>query len=124
VRLVIDRQLKLPRTLHLFDDNAFTICYNEKESFEKKNCAFVKLEQHLFLPQLLSNLYERKIQSVIVEGGAQTLSVFLNENLWDEARIFSSRQTFGDGIQAPQLSGRQAIEEIIEDDILRIFYPN
>ncbi len=124
VRLVIDRQLKLPRTLHVFDGDALTICYNEKESFEEKKSVFIKLEQHLFLPHLLTNLYERKIQSVIVEGGAQTLSAFLNENLWDEARIFTSRQTFGDGIQAPHLSGQQAIEETLEDDILRIFYPN
>jgi diaminohydroxyphosphoribosylaminopyrimidine deaminase/5-amino-6-(5-phosphoribosylamino)uracil reductase len=33
-------------------------------------------------------LYDHQIQSVIIEGGRQTLQTFIDANLWDEARVF------------------------------------
>ncbi len=44
-----------------------------------------------------------KIQSVLVEGGAQTLQSFLDADLWDEAYIEQSQIILGDGIRAPEM---------------------
>ena len=42
-------------------------------------------------------------QSVLVEGGAQTLQSFLDADLWDEAFIERSEIVLGDGVRAPEM---------------------
>lgn len=42
-------------------------------------------------------------QSVLVEGGAQTLQSFINADLWDEAFVERSEMVLGDGVKAPEL---------------------
>jgi len=43
------------------------------------------------------------VQSVLVEGGAQTLQSFIDADLWDEAYIERTRVHLGDGIKAPKM---------------------
>ena len=73
--------------------------------------------------QLLHDLYQKKIQSVIIEGGAKTLSAFMENNLWDEARIFTSKTLFHRGIPAPVLQGSLEQHEVIDGDQLHIYKP-
>ena len=61
---------------------------------------------HLRCPSLgeaMQTLYERKIQSLIVEGGRQILDAFIREGLYDEVRIFRSTAVLGDGLHAPAI---------------------
>ena len=79
-----------------------------------------------YLPEdpkaVLSTLYEQKINSVIIEGGRQTLLHFIESGLWDEARVLTGQVRWGQGLPAPQLSG-DADESIdIHGDSVRIFY--
>ncbi|KAA9331839.1 bifunctional diaminohydroxyphosphoribosylaminopyrimidine deaminase/5-amino-6-(5-phosphoribosylamino)uracil reductase RibD [Adhaeribacter soli] len=106
VRLVIDNNLTLPENLHLFDRSQPTIVYNLlREEQLHENLKLVRLEAGSdFLAQLLYDLYRRQIQSVLVEGGTFLLDAFIQNNLWDEARVFRSPKKFGNGIAAPQLS--------------------
>ena len=53
------------------------------------------------IPEVLQELYERKIQSVIVEGGRKVLDAFIASGLYDEVRILRSPQTLGSGLKAP-----------------------
>ena len=56
------------------------------------------------LPQLMEDLYQHNIQSLIVEGGRQTLESFIEGGLWDEIRQETNHQlTVTDGTPAPQL---------------------
>ncbi len=121
MRIVMDRFLKLDDSLHLFDGKQKTICYNVKKNHELPNLSFVKLGEGNFLQDMIVDLYERKIQSVIIEGGTQTLNHFINEGLWDEARIFTSRQTFLKGLRAPQLMGKLVYEQNIMNDMLHVY---
>ena len=67
----------------------------------------------------LQQLYEKDIQSVIVEGGRKTLDKFIQSGLWDEARILTGNKTFGTGLPAPVLQ-MEAKEEIeVNGDVLR-----
>lgn len=55
-------------------------------------------------PLNMESLYAHHIQSLIVEGGAETLRSFLVQNLWDEIRVeTNTRMTVGDGTRAPQI---------------------
>ena len=60
---------------------------------------------------------------MIIEGGRKTLDLFINENLWDEARVFQSNSIINSGIKSPKLNGRILIEQKVGDDMLKIFIP-
>jgi diaminohydroxyphosphoribosylaminopyrimidine deaminase/5-amino-6-(5-phosphoribosylamino)uracil reductase len=54
----------------------------------------------------------------MVEGGSVLLKAFISRGLWDEARVFCSKQMFHDGIRAPDLPGALVKEEQIDSDRL------
>lgn len=116
LRIVIDKSLRLSQDLHIFDQSQATICYNLIKNEEKENLVFVKIAPDNFLENILTDLYERKIQSVLVEGGSQLLQSLIENKLWDEARIFKNLQTFGKGIFAPKITGKLVLTENILDD--------
>lgn len=121
VRVVIDRYLRLSSRLHLFDKKQLTICYNVLKHEEHENLSLIRIDENNFIRNLLQDLYRRKIQSVIIEGGASTLGMFIEDNLWDEARIFTAPQKFDKGIQAPRHPGILAERHILAGDILNIY---
>ncbi|MGX8712542.1 MAG: bifunctional diaminohydroxyphosphoribosylaminopyrimidine deaminase/5-amino-6-(5-phosphoribosylamino)uracil reductase RibD [bacterium] len=53
------------------------------------------------IAEVLQALYERKLQSVIVEGGRKILDAFLASGLYDEVRILRSPKVLGAGLAAP-----------------------
>ncbi len=122
LRVLIDGNLELPQELKLFDQTVPTICYNTQKSEVKENLEFVKLQTGFFIETLLDDLQKRKVQSLIVEGGCFLLNKFLDSELWDEARVFTSQIKFGEGIPAPVIS--KPVSEIIPvlEDRLAIHY--
>jgi diaminohydroxyphosphoribosylaminopyrimidine deaminase/5-amino-6-(5-phosphoribosylamino)uracil reductase len=115
VRLVLDKQLRLPNTLKLFNDDAKTIIFNCEEG----NMQYYQLPNNDdTIPAMLNALYQLKLNSVIVEGGAQLLQSFIAAGLWDEARIITNEQlTVEDGIAAPVLTNTvQTDEQLIGTD--------
>ncbi|HPW61173.1 MAG TPA: bifunctional diaminohydroxyphosphoribosylaminopyrimidine deaminase/5-amino-6-(5-phosphoribosylamino)uracil reductase RibD [Cyclobacteriaceae bacterium] len=121
VRLVIDRFLRLPDKLNLFDGSIKTICFNLLKHEEHANLSLVRLDEQDFLISLVDYLASEKIQSVMIEGGSLTLSMFINAGLWDEARVFTSPRLFHTGIAAPSFRSNLLSEENIFTDTLRIY---
>jgi len=123
LRLVIDNQLTLDNNLALFDQSCETIVFNHLKTGNEGLIEFVKIkpEKEIF-PQILNFLYRQNIQSLIVEGGATLLNSIIQEELWDEARIFIGNKSFGAGLKAPLLN--ICADEIVQvsDNKLRIFY--
>lgn len=102
VRICIDRELKVPITSKLFDCQAKTIIINGSKESTEGNLFYSKVDfSENIVPQILDILYRNEIQSVIVEGGSQTLNSFISNGLWDEARIFTNSDEIGTGIKAP-----------------------
>ena len=121
VRIVLDRNLSLDPSLHLFDRNQQTICYNEVKSETSENFDLIKLDLGFGIEQVLGDLYQRKIQSLIVEGGAQVLKSFIEKELWDEARVFTGQVHFETGISAPLIKGKLDEELDIMGDRLVVW---
>ncbi len=121
VRLVIDRSLRLPESLRLFDSAVNTIVFNSKKHGETGNLMFYKIQERLPLArQVCDALYQLQIQSVLVEGGSRLLQCFIEEGLWDEARVITNEALFiGEGIAAPQLNtaGVAGNTKILSDTI-------
>ncbi|QSE98426.1 bifunctional diaminohydroxyphosphoribosylaminopyrimidine deaminase/5-amino-6-(5-phosphoribosylamino)uracil reductase RibD [Fulvivirga lutea] len=120
VRIVIDKNLELPQNLNLFDGTIPTLCYNMKKHEEQGAITYVKVSENDLLDNILTDLYERGIQSVLVEGGAALHKNFIDEYLWDEARVFVSKNTFGGGIDAARIS-LPFQEELIGEDKLLVY---
>jgi diaminohydroxyphosphoribosylaminopyrimidine deaminase/5-amino-6-(5-phosphoribosylamino)uracil reductase len=106
-RLVIDKNLEVPQNNHIFNDEAKTIIFNEIKTDVIGNVHYIQMEDmHFYLAQKIAfQLYLMDTQSVIVEGGANILKQFLEANIWDEARIFSSQGSWNDGIPSPVING-------------------
>ncbi|WP_113923753.1 bifunctional diaminohydroxyphosphoribosylaminopyrimidine deaminase/5-amino-6-(5-phosphoribosylamino)uracil reductase RibD [Cognataquiflexum aquatile] len=124
VRIVLDRNLTLDRSLHLFDNAQPTICYNQVKSEKFENLDLVQLMSGFGVKEVLEDLYQRKIQSLIVEGGAQVLKSFIENELWDEARVFTGQVQFGKGISAPLIKGKLLSESEIMGDRLAVWKRN
>ena len=108
VRVVIDRRGVLPGTLHLFDGLVPTLVFTEEEKEGKNNVEYVKADfNRPLLPQLLAALHDRNLQSLLVEGGSDTLRSFLEAGLWDEAFVEESSLRLGDGVAAPQVDRKK-----------------
>jgi diaminohydroxyphosphoribosylaminopyrimidine deaminase / 5-amino-6-(5-phosphoribosylamino)uracil reductase len=123
IRIVIDRNLSLPRTLRLFNQSQTTLCYNGALDESNEYNQFIKLDYSSpIIPQILKDLQLRKIQSLIIEGGAILINEFLKAGLWDEIRRFQSKIVFGKGIKAPVLSLPITSQNQIEDDTLSIYF--
>lgn len=124
IRVVIDRFLKLSKNLHVFDRSQPTLVYNLIKHEEHANLVLIRLDEEKFIQQLTSDLYKRNIQSLVVEGGAQTLQLFIDGGLWDEARVFTAPKTFMKGIAAPMLHGALVSSEAIGEDKLEVYVKN
>lgn len=122
MRIVIDRSLKLSQDFSVFDESSNTIIFNEKETITSENLYFQKIDFSEKIPQqICTSLFQRNVQSVIIEGGAKTLQTFIDANLWDETWVFNGKSNFEEGIKAPTFKGVFISEEKIKDDTLRIF---
>jgi diaminohydroxyphosphoribosylaminopyrimidine deaminase/5-amino-6-(5-phosphoribosylamino)uracil reductase len=69
-------------------------------------------------------LFENQIQSVIIEGGRQTLQTFISEGMWDEARVFKGPNFLNEGTKAPILNRNYFQKTTVFDDELLIFENN
>ncbi|RYZ93794.1 MAG: RibD family protein, partial [Sphingobacteriaceae bacterium] len=125
-RIVIDRKLELSSGLNIFDQSVETLIFNAMETEIKGNNKYIALEDFdRFVPQyILYQLYLQDIQSVIIEGGVQTLNSFIEAGLWDEARIFTGANDLLNGLKAPEISGLQLAEQKIGHDRLKVLYNN
>lgn len=107
IRIVLDQNLDLPKDLHLFDGGVTTLVINEiKNSKEGSGLEYIRMDFSLnLLSQLLAELQRRKIESLMVEGGCVLLQSFIDERLWDEARVEYAPFCIGNGVPAPMLNG-------------------
>ncbi|WP_179320238.1 bifunctional diaminohydroxyphosphoribosylaminopyrimidine deaminase/5-amino-6-(5-phosphoribosylamino)uracil reductase RibD [Winogradskyella helgolandensis] len=111
IRVVLDKTSKLNANYAVFNNEEKTIrVTNEDIDFEKPIAI-----------QIADLLFKQNINSIIIEGGSQTLQTFINENLWDEARVFTGNTSFKTGIKSPKLEGTLISESQIKTDLLRIY---
>lgn len=124
-RLVIDRKNVLTDNLHLLSDQAPAFIFNLTKMERRGNKEWIRLsETSDFLDQIMDSLYERNIQSVLIEGGATLLQAFIDKGLWDEARIITGGKSLCRGTPAPRLTSSHQYDFFaIDNDRIEIFTP-
>lgn len=111
VRLVIDKDLKIPTHYKLFDNQSKTIVFTEKNAISSKEIKYIKIDfSHNILPHIMSELYSEDLLSLIVEGGSELLNSFIQNDLWDEVQIETVTQLFlKNGVQAPDFNRKKEL---------------
>jgi diaminohydroxyphosphoribosylaminopyrimidine deaminase / 5-amino-6-(5-phosphoribosylamino)uracil reductase len=123
LRIVLDRDLHLPLSHHIFDNTAATWIVNQQREILNGNVHSVQLPfDETLLTSLLHRLYDARILSLIVEGGAHLLSSFITKGLWDEARIFTSNVSLQHGLPSPKLIDETEVStSAVGSDRLQVF---
>jgi diaminohydroxyphosphoribosylaminopyrimidine deaminase / 5-amino-6-(5-phosphoribosylamino)uracil reductase len=148
IRMVIDRELRLPRSLQLFDGKTRTIVFNELKhemagslhaiagslqavASPQHNLLYYQLATNSKLAtdsslvhQLVMALYSEKIISVMVEGGATLLQSFIDEGYWDETRVITNEElVIPGGLSAPVLNEATLVSrETLFSDRIAIYH--
>lgn len=124
VRIVLDREGKIDPSYRVLDGTQPTLVITEaKKSLLDNRVAYQNCIFDGSLPQQIARiLYQKGLQSVIIEGGAKTLQLFIDAGLWDEARVFESAEQWGQGIPAPRFEALPVWSEKIENNNLNWYY--
>ncbi|GBU07086.1 riboflavin biosynthesis protein RibD [Bacteroidales bacterium] len=110
LRIAIDRQGEIPRKHKLRSTKDNTLIFTENKNM--KSAPYVLLDSETnVLEQVLETIYQKKILSLIVEGGSKLLNSFINADLWDEANIEISPICLEDGILAPCIRGKRIMSD-------------
>lgn len=122
VRIILDKQLRIPNHYNVFDQKVKTIVLTEVDHINKENLIYEQIDfSNKLTKQICDILHKHHIQSVIIEGGQQTLQTFIDDNLWDEANIYIGKTTFELGIKAPHFKGQLTTSKNITEDQLLVY---
>lgn len=122
IRVVLDNTLRIPKNSNILDGSVKTIVITatkDKNIVSRKNLIFEEIDfSKNIAKQVCEVLSKYQIQSLIVEGGTQTLQSFIDEKLWDEAMVFVGNTSFVKGVKSPIIT-KEFKEEFIESDVLK-----
>lgn len=105
LRLILSSSGSLDNNSAVFRSDGRTVVFTHNK-YVSFSCDKVILDrERSSAVQIAEYLYNSGIQSLFIEGGAVVLNHFIAEGLWDEARVFSGKITFGSGIKAPSVTG-------------------
>jgi diaminohydroxyphosphoribosylaminopyrimidine deaminase/5-amino-6-(5-phosphoribosylamino)uracil reductase len=127
VRIVLDQNLRLPRTLNLFDGSVHTIVLNGEKDQQQANLVFKKLDHKKPVSESIATaLYDLNIISVLIEGGRKLLQSFIDADSWDEMRIITNEEmTIPGGLSSPEFSDAGFVySEKLGTDIIRFYKSN
>ncbi len=122
VRIVIDTSLKITDDYHVLDGSQKTIVFTRKTDTpaDTASIRYEVLRSENIAQEICDALYRLQLQSIIIEGGTQTLQTFIDTNLWDEARVFTGVVSFENGVSAPVIKGRILSQQTIQNDQLTV----
>ena len=104
IRLVIDQKNTLSPNLHLFDSSISTIVFTETVIESRRNLQYITLDFDKNIPHQICNiLYDKNIQSVLIEGGSQTHQSFIDQDLWDEIHVEKTKLMLSEGVKSANI---------------------
>ncbi len=112
LRITIDRHGRIPATARIFDAEAPTLLLGHNDNAPAHVEQVPLSNTSDTLDTLITELKNRQIESLLVEGGAQLLQSFIDADLWDEAYIETAPICLGTGIAAPQIENYSKIETL------------
>ena len=123
VKIILDANLRIPKDALIYNKKTRTIIITKNKI--ESDTTLLSFETIDFTKpianQICDVLQKQNIQSVLIEGGSKTLQTFIDENLWDEAFLFTGNTAFKDGIKSPKINCKKFTERHIKTDLLKIY---
>jgi diaminohydroxyphosphoribosylaminopyrimidine deaminase/5-amino-6-(5-phosphoribosylamino)uracil reductase len=123
VRITLDRKGRLSGSSNILDGKQDTIVFAGIPGQYSGKTRSIQVDPSYELEDLLEELFDQQIISILVEGGAQLLESFLKSGLWDEARVFTGKMSFSQGVNAPELH-KTPDETLVFNDTKLKWYNN
>ncbi len=123
LKVIISRSSQLNPDAQVFTDEGKTILFTARKeaAFSGTVNEFLDCGEDEVAGRVLDHLYSLGIQSVFIEGGKKVHEMFITAGLWDEARIFKGKVSWGTGIPAPVLKGKYETRSTFADSVLEIY---
>ena len=122
LRILIDPSLRV-HNRKLITDALPTVIVNTEVEKQEDLKSYWKVEADTLINDLLDRLTQAQITSMIVEGGSHTIQRFVDNGLWDEARIIVGQTTFGKGLPAPTFASSIRERFVCGTDRIEIHQP-
>lgn len=104
VRILLDRNLEVPKSYHLYDNNTITLVFNSRLDHEEGRIKYIRVDTY-DIEVLLRQIFKFGVTSLIVEGGAQVLHSFIKSGFWNESLVIKTSARLVQGIPAPVVQG-------------------
>ncbi len=118
IRVLLDRTLKVPTDYHLYNGEVQTFVVTEKKG-DHPQVNYIEIDfKEAIIPQIFKKLHQQNIQSLMVEGGKQLLTTFIESDGWDEAIVFTGESQFKTGVLAPKLLMKPIKTSFLGKDIV------
>ena len=123
LRLILDPSNRILKNATVLKDLLPTIVLNQQNqnSISRTHKEYFSLES-FELKKIMEFCYQRKILSILVEGGQKTLNYFIESTLWDEARVITAPNKLNKGVKAPFFNIDYIKEESIGDNLIRTYF--
>ena len=121
VRILVDRNLRVPQGYRLLDGKHQTFVFTIKSDIllkKRENIRYYLLDESDFkVSEIASILFKNDVHSLLVEGGALLHRSFIEENLWDELIVETAPIQLKEGVRSAfsmvsdsfQITDRQCI---------------
>lgn len=122
LRLILSRSGNIDKRSSLLTDGGKTLLFTNNKDSDLPGTLKVLLNDKLpACVQIVRYLYDSGIQSLFIEGGVQILDHFISNGLWDEARIFTGKKYFLEGVPAPKINGELFSRTIFSSSVLEVY---
>ncbi len=125
IRMVIDKNRRIPTSHKIFNTNYKTYIFNYLE-----NKIYSEYVEYIcfsasdnMLPSIMQWCYKNGIQSILIEGGSKTIESFFDAGLYDEiVRISNNRVAEVNGLESPKLPPNISIDKTFQlgEDTIKI----
>ena len=125
IRIILSQSGQIDRSLVVFRNEGSWLMFTAATDNAPHNKQIINIDvSKPSSVQVLEYLHSIGIQSLFIEGGAETINHFIETGLWDEARVFTGKTKFGEGIKAPvlQTSYQPTKTVVFSDSCLDFFY--
>jgi len=123
LRIILDPDLKCGVDRRIYQEAGSAVwVMNTRRNEVEGHIRFIAAPKELLLSRLIEVLHQEGKQSLLVEGGAETLRRFYQAGLADELRVIRSKKVLlGQGVPAPNFTGILTESGDTGEDEWRIF---
>jgi diaminohydroxyphosphoribosylaminopyrimidine deaminase/5-amino-6-(5-phosphoribosylamino)uracil reductase len=122
IRITMDRNGQLNPDSNILDGLQETIVFTGVPGKYSGKTRSIHADPSYGLDDMMEELHDEQIISVFVEGGAELLGTFLESGLWDEARVFTGKLFFSEGVKAPEMPVSPHETLYFRDTVLETYY--